>query len=105
LTTELTLNIAGLIDTFKIVQSIDFWCPCYKTFFLSELQSNRLENFSLKVCNKGHGLYSQHFIFFVTYKWAQLASVLNNFRMEWLATDKRPNLLNPFVSYEENEEL
>ncbi len=75
LATVLTLYKAGLIDTFKIVQSINFWCQCYKTFFVSELQSNSLENFSLKVCNKGQGLYSQHFIFFVTYKWAQLASV------------------------------
>ncbi len=29
--------------------------------------------------------YSQHFIFFVTYKWVQLASVLHNIQLEMLA--------------------
>jgi len=33
------------------------------------------------------GLYSQHFIFFVTHEWAQKATVSHNTRLDWLARD------------------
>ncbi len=37
--------------------------------------------------------YSQHFIFFVTYEWAQLAMSLHSNRMERLANDKHSSFL------------
>ncbi len=50
-------------------------------------------------------LYYQHFIFSVTYKWAQKARVLHNTKPERLAKDNHSNLFSPFVSYDENELL
>ncbi len=44
------------------------------------------------------GLYSQHFIFLVTYKWAQYARVLHYIKLERVAMDKHSSLLDPFVS-------
>ncbi len=41
--------------------------------------------------------------FFVTYEWAQYARVFTNSSMEWIA--KHCSLLEPFLSYEENEVL
>ncbi len=54
---------------------------------------------------RAQGAYSQHFIFFVTYHWAQKARVLHYTRLERLARGKHSSLLDPFVSYEENEVL
>ncbi len=48
------------------------------------------------------GAYSQHFVFFVTNHWTQKARVLHYTSLERLARDKHSNLLNPFISYEEN---
>jgi hypothetical protein len=45
---------------------------------------------------------SQHFIFFVTYKWAQKARMLRYPLLERLAWDKHFSLLYPILSYEEN---
>ncbi len=45
------------------------------------------------------GSYSQHFIFFIAYKWTQYT------RPERLASEKPSSLLDPFDSYEENEVL
>jgi hypothetical protein len=49
------------------------------------------------------GLCSKHYMFFITYKWAQWARVLHYTRLERFATDKRSSLLGPPVSYEESE--
>jgi hypothetical protein len=46
--------------------------------------------------NKTQEPYSQHFIFFLTYEWAQEAGVLRNFRLERLAGDKPSSLLGHF---------
>jgi hypothetical protein len=51
---------------------------------------------------KAQGLYSQHFIFFGTYRWVQKAAVLHYTRLERLAGDKHISKLSPFLSYEEN---
>jgi hypothetical protein len=51
------------------------------------------------------GLYSQHFLFFVTYELAQQERVLHYSRMEILGKDKHPSLLDPFASYAKNEVL
>jgi hypothetical protein len=50
-------------------------------------------------------MYSQHFIFFKTYKWDQLTRVFYYFRLKELATDKHTSLLGPVVSCKENEVL
>jgi hypothetical protein len=55
--------------------------------------------------NVAQELYSQHLIFFVTYEWAQAATVFDQSWLEKLARDKRSNLLGQFISYEENEVL
>ncbi len=52
---------------------------------------------------KALGPYSQHFIFFPTFKWAQKARVLHNTKLQFLSRDKHSSLLGPFVSDEENE--
>jgi hypothetical protein len=49
--------------------------------------------------------YSQHFIFFVTYEWAQQARVFHYIKLERLAKDEHSSLLCPFVSYKENKVL
>jgi hypothetical protein len=51
------------------------------------------------------GPYSQHFIFFLTYKWAQYAKLLNYTRLDGLGGDKHSSLLDSFLSYEENQVL
>ncbi len=48
------------------------------------------------------GLYLRHFIFFVTYEWAQYVSVQNYARLEGLGMDKHSSLISPFVSYKGN---
>jgi hypothetical protein len=49
-------------------------------------------------------LYSQHLIFSVTYKWAQLVRVLLHYTgLGGLARDKQSSLLDQFTSYEENK--
>ncbi len=45
------------------------------------------------------GPYSQHFILFVNYKWAQQARMLHYNTLEMLATDKNASLLVPFIRY------
>jgi hypothetical protein len=54
---------------------------------------------------RAQGVFSQHFIFLVTYHWAQNARVLQYNKLERLARDKHSCSLDPFVSYEENEVL
>jgi hypothetical protein len=54
---------------------------------------------------KVQGPYSQHFIFLVTYEWAKQARVLHCSGLESLVRDKHSSLLDPFISYEENEVL
>jgi hypothetical protein len=49
--------------------------------------------------------YSQHFIFSISYKLAQLAIVLHYIRLEQLARDKHTGLLGPLVTYKENKVL
>jgi hypothetical protein len=53
--------------------------------------------------NVTQGPYSQHFIFFSTYEYSQLASVLHYVRLERLASDKHSSLLDSLVSYKVNE--
>jgi hypothetical protein len=48
------------------------------------------------------GPYSQHFIFFITYEWAQKTRVLHYIRLYMLTRDKHTVLLGPITSYEEN---
>ncbi len=50
-------------------------------------------------------LYSQHYIFFVTNKWVQYASLLHGIRLQRLTNVKRSNLLVQLVSYKEKEVL
>jgi hypothetical protein len=57
----------------------------------------------LGVC--GQGLYSHHFIFFITYKWAQYTTVVQYNRLERLARDKYSTSLGLFLSYEETKVL
>jgi len=54
---------------------------------------------------KHEGQYSEHFIFFQTYQWAQQAGSLHYTRLARLARSKHSNLLGPFVSYNVNEVL
>ncbi len=49
--------------------------------------------------------YSQHFIFFVTYEQSQLVRILHYIKLERFASDKRSNLLDLFLRYEENKVL
>jgi hypothetical protein len=49
-------------------------------------------------------LYSQHFISFVTYEWAQY-KLLHYIKLERLAGDKLFELLGKLVSWKENEML
>jgi hypothetical protein len=49
--------------------------------------------------------YSQHFIFFATYKWAQKAGVFVPAKPFWPFVNQCPSLLGPFVSYIKNDEL
>ncbi len=69
-----------------------------------------LKSFQNKVCilgqsqmTKNQGPYSSHFIFYVTYKWAQKSRVSHYTKLERFAIDKYYCLLGPFVSYVENE--
>jgi hypothetical protein len=48
------------------------------------------------------GTYSQHFIFFVTYDWAQQARMLDYTWLEKLARDEHSSFLGPFISFEES---
>jgi hypothetical protein len=47
------------------------------------------------------GLYSQHFIFVVTYDWAQKPECFSLASLSSLVQYKHPSLLGPFVNYEE----
>jgi hypothetical protein len=51
------------------------------------------------------GPYLQHFVLFITYKWAQQVRVLQKTKLEWLLMDEHTSLLGPCRSYEENEVL
>ncbi len=51
------------------------------------------------------GLYSQQFIFFITFKWAQKARVLHYTRLERLVKEKCSTLLKQFIIYKENKVL
>jgi hypothetical protein len=51
------------------------------------------------------GLYSQHFIFFVTYKLAQKARAFLPGKPFQASVTKHSSYLCPFLSYEENELL
>jgi hypothetical protein len=51
------------------------------------------------------GPYSQHFIFFATYKWAQKARVLVPAKPFWLIIIQCPSMLGPFVIYIGNNVL
>jgi hypothetical protein len=62
-------------------------------------QKRRLYIFKLQ------GLYSQHFIFTVTYEWAKETRMIHYIWLEGVAKDKDSSLLGPLVSYEENEVL
>ena len=62
-------------------------------------------HFSYVFLNWNQVLYSQHSIFFVTYKSAQYARLFHNTKLEMLTSDKHSNLLGQFLSYEENEVL
>jgi hypothetical protein len=55
--------------------------------------------------NIKQGPYSQHFIFYATFQWAQKGRPLHYTRLERLARDQHSILLDPFVSYKENEVL
>ncbi len=59
----------------------------------------------LYISEKGQGLYSQHFIFFVTYELAQWARLLHKNKLERLAGDKHSDLLGFLARCEENEVL
>jgi hypothetical protein len=61
--------------------------------------------YSLTFKRNDQGPYSQHFIFFVTYEFAQWAWVLHCTRLERLAMDKQSSLLVPLVSYKEYKVL
>ncbi len=52
---------------------------------------------------KLQGPYSQQFIFFEAYEWAQLVRALYYTSLEKLAIDKHSSLLGPLVSYEETK--
>ncbi len=49
------------------------------------------------------GPYSQHFMLFVTYEWAQKARELHYTRLEELAKVKHSSFMGPFLRNEENE--
>jgi hypothetical protein len=53
---------------------------------------NTKSNLAVKCC-LDHGLYTQHFIFFVAYEWAQKARVLYLTRLERLVRYKHTTLL------------
>ncbi len=46
--------------------------------------------------------YSQHFIFFITYKWLQQEGVFVPGKPFQPSANQHPSLLRPFVSYKEN---
>jgi hypothetical protein len=54
---------------------------------------------------RSQGPYSQHFIFFVTYKWAQQSRVLHYTVLEGVNSDKHSGLLGPFETDKENKVL
>ncbi len=77
---------------------------------LSEEWSKALFRYIVQLLNQiamanHQGQYSQHFIFFVTYKCLQYVRVLHYAILEMLATDKHCSLSEPFISYEGNEVL
>ncbi len=63
------------------------------------------QNFTLTFILKLLGLYSQHFIFFVTYELAQLVRVLSYSKLEMLVREEHYTLFDSFVSYVKNEVL
>ncbi len=56
----------------------------------------------MKCCDKG--LYLQHFIFSITYKWAQKARGLDSTSLERFAKDKQSSLLCSIISNGENKD-
>ncbi len=76
----------------------------------SDKHSNLLGSFvtyqKIKHCEIWpQGPCSQHFIFFETYEWTQLARVFQYTRLERLSEVKCSGLFGPFISYKENEVL
>ncbi len=51
------------------------------------------------------GPYAQHFIFFVTYEYTQLRTVLHYTGLKRPSSDKHSSLLGEFLSYKETGEL
>jgi hypothetical protein len=51
------------------------------------------------------GPYSQHLIFFLSYKWAQKARALHDYRLKRLTSDKHSSLLRAFIRCKDNEVL
>jgi hypothetical protein len=51
------------------------------------------------------GPYSQHYIFFATYKWTQEAGALHHARLERLGSEEQSSLLCPFTGNKEIEVL
>jgi hypothetical protein len=49
--------------------------------------------------------YSQHFNFFITYKWVHKGILLHYTKVERLARNEHSSLLGTFVSVEKNEVL
>ncbi len=58
-----------------------------------------------KCCEYSSISYSQHFIFFITYEWAQHVEVLHYTRLRKLARDIHSSLLDPFEGHKEKEVL
>ncbi len=56
-------------------------------------------------CSRHQGLYSQHFIFFVTYDWAHLARIFVPDMSFQPSVIKHSSLLGSFLICEENEKL
>jgi hypothetical protein len=55
-----------------------------------------------ELCNPRPTFITLHF--FVTYKWDQSAILLDDYtRPERLSSDKNSNLLDPFISYDDNK--
>jgi hypothetical protein len=59
------------------------------------------ENELLRILNQM--LYLQHLLISISYKWTQDAIVLHYNWLPRLVRDKPLSILDPFVSYEENE--
>ncbi len=80
---------------------------CYITVALKGLQWNKhssllgpfisYKKWSVVIIQPG--LFSQHFIFFVTYKWPNKLECCITLALKGLKWDKHSSLLGPFISY------